>query len=207
MRVQGVFHRFGESSPLLRIDSFDFAWVGEASLFAASGTGKTSLFRLLAGWFELGVDSKCTWEPELDPYCELRFVGGHKSLMPWKSVYQNIRFHHPTVSAKEAAELLADVGLSSDALSLFPYELSFGMYKRVETVIAVLAEPQILLLDEFYSSFGDEQKEQIRDFVVQRRQGLLTWTIAHESSLRQWIGGPQYEFEMDGRTVVGIRVR
>jgi len=206
MRVTKALHSFGPSLPhVIDIENMELDWIGGATLFAPSGTGKTTLFRLLAGWYESGQTMPCIWEPPLNPFKAVRFVGGHRSLLPWKTVKQHIRFQCPRLSGSDIPDLLDELGLSSGVSGLYPYELSLGMYKRIELMLAVLCEPPILLLDEFYSSIGDEQKGRIRSFLSKHRRESITWIVAHEEELRQWIGGPQFTFAMNGNTVAGIR--
>ena len=206
MKIQRAYHRFGPSLPLIiDITNVDLDWKGEATLFAPSGAGKTTLFRLLAGWYEANGNSGCDWDQSLNSYREVRFVGGHRALLPWKTVGKNIQFQIPNLSASTMLETLEELGLHSGIANMYPYELSLGMYKRVELVLAVLAAPKILLLDEFYSSIGDVQKNDVKNFVSKHRRDLVTWIIAHEEKLRDWVAGPQFAFVMSGPTVTGIR--
>ena len=206
MKIQRAYHRFGPSlPPIIDITNVDLDWKGEATLFAPSGAGKTTLFRLLAGWYEASANSGCDWEQSLNPYRDVRFVGGHRALLPWRTVGKNIKFQIPDLSVIAILKTLEELGLHSSIANRFPYELSLGMYKRVELVLAVLAAPKILLLDEFYSSIGDEQKNDVRNFIRKHRKDLVTWIIAHEEKLRDWVAGPQFAFLMSGQTVTGIR--
>jgi NitT/TauT family transport system ATP-binding protein len=204
MRITRAFHRFGPSQ-IIDIENVDLDWTGEATLFAPSGAGKTTLFRLLSGWYDSTPASHCVWDPQLNPYKEVRFVGGHRSLLPWKTVERNISLQFAGISEAAISDALEDLGLADGVSSRYPYELSLGMYKRVELLLAILAKPKILLLDEFYSSIGDEQKKQIRNFLAKHRSGLMTWITAHEEDLRDWIAGPQFTFTMNADVVTGIK--
>jgi ABC-type dipeptide/oligopeptide/nickel transport system ATPase subunit len=105
-------------------------------------------------------------------------------------------------------ELLQQVGLDPNVARLYPYQLSQGMYKRVELIVAVASNPKILLLDEFYSSIDDNQKDLVRKFLAEKRSSDMTWIIAHEDGLRGWIGGPEFEFILDETNcVVDIKKR
>jgi ABC-type nitrate/sulfonate/bicarbonate transport system ATPase subunit len=206
MKIQRAYHRFGASRPpTIDITNVELDWKGEATLFAPSGAGKTTLFRLLAGWYEANDNSCCNWDLSLNPYRDVRFVGGHRALLPWKTVGKNIVFQFPGFSTRSMLRSLGELGLNSCISSMYPYELSLGMYKRVELFLAVLAKPKILLLDEFYSSIGDDQKNDVRRFMAEHRKEQVTWIVAHEEKLRDWIAGPQFAFVMSGQTVTGIR--
>ena len=206
MILRRAYHRFASSLPPT-IDSKDVKldWRGAATLFAPSGAGKTTFFRLMCGWYAANENSTCDWDQGVDPFQDVRIVGGHRALLPWKTVGKNLHFQFPELSANAMRQTLGELGLTYDIADMYPYELSLGMYKRVELLLAVLAKPKILLLDEFYSSIGDEQKSDVRSFVDEHRKEQVTWIIAHEEKLRDWIAGPQFAFVMSGPTVTGIK--
>ena len=71
------------------------------------------------------------------------------------------------------------------------------MYKRVELIIAIAEEPELLLLDEFFSSIDDTAKVVIRDYVIWAHPLNRTWVIAHERDLRRWLSPISYSLVMD----------
>jgi len=206
MNIRRVYHRFGSSlTPTIDSKDVELDWRGAATLFAPSGAGKTTFFRLMCGWYVGSDDSTCDWDHGLDPFQDIRFVGGHRALLPWKTVSKNVQFQFSALSAIAIRQALGELGLNFGIADMYPYELSLGMYKRVELLLAVLAKPKILLLDEFYSSIGDDQKNKVRSFLDEHRKEQVTWIIAHEEKLRDWIAGPQFEFVLAGPTVTGIK--
>lgn len=182
-------------------------WTGCATLNAPSGSGKTTLFRLLSGWYANDKNAVCSIDPAINSFTAIKFVGSHRSLMPWRTIDENVHMLCPKLEHTRLEELLTQVGLSAHVAEMYPYQLSRGMYKRVELIVAVASNPKILLLDEFYSSIDDSQKDLVRKFLIERRSADMTWIIAHEDDLRTWIGGPQYEFILDNKCVTGIKRR
>jgi ABC-type nitrate/sulfonate/bicarbonate transport system ATPase subunit len=203
MIIERAFFRFPNANhPIIDLDETALDWSGLATLSGPSGSGKTTLFRLMSSWYE-EADAICSFAPALDRYRQVRFVGAHESLLPWRSAVSNL--HYRGFSDELAVEELRQLGLSV-GVDAPVTDLSYGMYKRVELAIAVNDNPDLLLLDEFFSSIDDETKVIIRQYLLQKRPNLRTWIIAHEESLRRWLTGINYALtvEKTSRTVVGI---
>src|SRR5689334_19629451 len=155
MRIARAWHKFPASSaPIIDIQNLSLSWSGLATLSGPSGSGKTTLFRVLCGWYDEPHQTICEFDPPLDRFRCVRFVGAHDSLLPWQSVEGNLRFHG--IAPSDIKSALSDIGLNPEISSSAVYELSYGMYKRIELLIAVAEEPELLLLDEFFSSIDDE---------------------------------------------------
>lgn len=126
-----------------------------------SGCGKSTLLQVIAGLMEptsgrvfLG-STDVTGQPAHMVYL---FQQYSKSLLPWLTVEQNVRFsfeHRVRLTAEETRkrcqEYLAMVGLE-DFAQRYPWELSGGMQQRVAIARALACEPRVLLMDEPFSS-------------------------------------------------------
>jgi ABC-type nitrate/sulfonate/bicarbonate transport system ATPase subunit len=201
--VRAYFAFESSPSPIIDIEHGDLSWSGLASLSGPSGSGKTTLFRLLSGWYD-SPGTICVFSPSINIYRDVRFIGAHDSLLPWKSVRDNLAFRGIPAEKTEAA--LERLGLATDSASKAVYELSYGMYKRVELAIAIVERPILLLLDEFFSSLDDLTKTLIRDHIEAYRGNDKTWVIAHEQSVRQWLTHNRFCLVLEDKTrcVIGI---
>jgi ABC-type nitrate/sulfonate/bicarbonate transport system ATPase subunit len=198
MILRRAYHYFlRRPEPIIDVRDCELGWEGLATLAGPSGSGKTTLFRLLSAWYD-SPESLCLFEPTIDRYRNVRFIGAHEGLMPWKSVVGNMSTGGIKGAAAEA--MLVDLGLSQTLGDAPVYELSYGMYKRLELGIAIAAEPTLLLVDELFSSIDDVTKALIRDYIIRLRPTAQTWIIAHEEALRRWLSPVQYSLEVDGRT-------
>jgi nitrate/nitrite transport system ATP-binding protein len=121
-----------------------------------SGSGKTTLISVIAGLVapdegEVLLDGAAVAGPGPDR----AVVFQNYSLLPWLSVYDNVRLAvdsvfraWPKARRREQCERYIEmVGLSA-ALAKRPAELSGGMQQRVAVARALAIEPQVLLLDE-----------------------------------------------------------
>ncbi|GHV05694.1 hypothetical protein FACS189485_13070 [Spirochaetia bacterium] len=95
-------------------------------------------------------------------------------LLPWKTVEANAELPLlitgvPKARRREQARaLLAEFGLAGFA-KLYPRQLSGGMKQRLAIVRALAAEPDLLLMDEPFSSLDALSREDAQDFLLSIR--------------------------------------
>jgi NitT/TauT family transport system ATP-binding protein len=142
----------GRRAPLGPVD----LTVGEGEIVAlvgASGAGKSSLLRLIAG-LERPADGEVRRSA---PRERLGLVFQAPTLMPWASALANVRLPLdlagvPRAEAEaRATAALAAVGLG-DRTGARPAALSGGMAMRAALARAVVAGPRLLMLDEPFAA-------------------------------------------------------
>lgn len=138
-----------------------------------SGCGKSTLLSILAS---LSAPTSGTIEHRL-----ARVPGRHSlsmvfqkdTLLPWLNVADNValgfRLHRTDVSRSErrsrVQELISMVGLEGFEKH-YPYQLSGGMKRRVAFLAAVAPLPQVLLLDEPFSSLDEPTRVAIHQDIL-----------------------------------------
>jgi sulfonate transport system ATP-binding protein len=135
-----------------------------------SGCGKSTLLRLVSG-LDTRFDGRiAVGEREVrGPDRAVGVVFQEPRLFPWLSVADNVAFGLTDRGAPRARELvretLAVVGLAAFATAL-PKELSGGMAQRVALARALVTEPQVLLMDEPFSSLDAFTRMRLQDHLL-----------------------------------------
>jgi NitT/TauT family transport system ATP-binding protein len=167
-KVSMVFYGSGE--PVIALEKVDMRVpAGQfASIIGPSGCGKSTLLRLVAdvtephaGTITLGGDT-----PRAARHAHsLGFVFQAPTLLPWRSVKQNIELPLDVVgrssakrSTRSSAELIELVGLTGFADAL-PHQLSGGMQQRVAIVRGLIHDPAMLLMDEPFGALDAMTRE------------------------------------------------
>jgi iron(III) transport system ATP-binding protein len=146
------------------------------ALLGPSGCGKTTALRLISGFERpdagtVEVSGRRVASPASMVPPERRRVGlvfQDLALFPHLSVRQNVAYgiRRDPDHAVRTDELIELVGLSGDA-SRMPHELSGGMQQRVALARALAPRPDVLLLDEPFSSLDQAMRTQLRAEVRQ----------------------------------------
>jgi iron(III) transport system ATP-binding protein len=162
-------------------------------LLGPSGCGKTTLLRAIAGFEplshgEIRLHGELVSRPGFTLAPEQRRIGmvfQDFALFPHLNVSRNIAFGLRGASAlqrrRRVGELLELVGLTGAARQ-YPHELSGGMQQRVALARAMAPRPQILLLDEPFSSMDADLREQVARDVrdVLKREGVTAILVTHD---------------------------
>lgn len=157
------------------------------SIVGPSGCGKTTLLKLIAGLLlanngEILLHGQVVEGPPKGLI--LLFQDYSRSLLPWRTVLQNVcyglelkRQGKPKEEiAAKALHYLEAVGLKTFAQH-YPWQLSGGMQQRVAISRALACEPEVLLMDEPFGSLDAQTRAELED-------GLLElWTHFHQTIL------------------------
>ncbi len=132
------------------------------ALIGPSGSGKSSLLRLLAGLLQ--PTSGEIRFPQGKP--RIGMVFQQANLMPWRTVLDNIALplelsgQPRAIAHQRVRDILQLVGLEDFATNL-PRDLSGGMAQRVAIARALIHQPDLLLLDEPFASLDAMTREQM----------------------------------------------
>lgn len=156
----------GQEIVALKDVSFDISENEFVALVGPSGCGKSTLLRLIAGLFKTSKGSiRIGNQVVTAPRRETGMVFQKPTLLPWKTVLENVLFPFELMRRKErpvdkAMELLALAGLR-DFKDRYPDELSGGMQQRAAICRALTPDPGVLLMDEPFGALDALTREEM----------------------------------------------
>jgi len=165
-----VFYGRGEPVTALEAVNMEVPTGQFAAIIGPSGCGKSTLLRLVAdvmqpvaGSITLGGET-----PRAARHAHsLGFVFQSPTLLPWRSVRQNIELPLDVVgrkssrrSARTTDDLIELVGLKGFEHAL-PHTLSGGMQQRVAIARALILTPDVLLLDEPFGALDEITRQRM----------------------------------------------
>ena len=164
---------FGEKS-VLRDVSGTLAANRITGLMAPSGAGKTTLLRILMGLEQ--ADSG--WIDGLDGL-RLSAVFQEDRLCDQLDGVSNLRLVTPSLSRAEARKALEAVGLA-DCIGQPTRELSGGQRRRVAILRGLLADYDLLILDEPFKGLDRETKQLVIEDTQRRCTGKTALLVTHD---------------------------
>jgi len=134
-----------------------------------SGCGKSTLLRIIGGLIkptsgEVRVLDSVVTAPRDD----ISMVFQNFVLLPWRTALENVLFGLDSrkdlsdAQKKAKAEGALEIAGLSGFESVYPGELSGGMKQRVGVARALATDPEVMLLDEPFSSLDDLTAERLR---------------------------------------------
>lgn len=165
------------------------------ALVGPSGCGKSTLLRIVAGLDrDFEGDVRIHGDAPVLPSRRTGIVFQDSRLFPWLSVRENValglareKLDGATRAARIDAQIEA-VGLAGFADSL-PHQLSGGMAQRVSLARTLVAEPEVLLLDEPFSALDALTKAQMHELLLSlhARRPFTALMVTHDVEEAIWL--------------------
>lgn len=181
IEIRNLCLTFGEQ---MLFQHFDFqlkkgSWT---SLLGASGVGKSTLLRTIAG---LESEAIQAGEIFLEPHTRLAWLAQTDSLYPWLSIIDNVQLQ-AHLSGKKSAEtrekaiaLLHQVGLA-EHLHKRCYQLSGGQRQRVALARTLMQDANLILMDEPFSALDAVTRYQLQALAVELLRDKTVLLVTHD---------------------------
>jgi len=161
------------------------------SIIGHSGCGKSTLLNIVAGLVSSTTGGVLLENREVnEPGPDRAVVFQNHSLLPWLTVYDNVRLAVDKVSSRVKTRIerhawtMHNLNLvqMSHAKDKRPAEISGGMKQRVGIARALAMEPKVLLLDEPFGALDALTRAHLQDSVmaIHERIGNTVMMITHD---------------------------
>jgi nitrate/nitrite transport system ATP-binding protein len=194
LKIDHVSITFGTAKgPLKVLDDITLSIAqGElVSLIGHSGCGKSTVLNICAGLLQASEGGVLLEEREVrDPGPDRAVVFQQHSLLPWLTVYDNVRlavdqvFGRTKTRKERHAWTLHNLELvhMGHALDRRPGEISGGMKQRVGIARALAMEPKVLLMDEPFGALDSLTRTHMQDTLmeIQARLNNTVVLITHD---------------------------
>jgi nitrate/nitrite transport system ATP-binding protein len=179
--VAKSFERGATSSEVLADIDLSIDRGEYVAMIGHSGCGKSTLLNIVAGL--LGVSSGAVLlegKEVNDPGPDRAVVFQNHSLLPWLTVYDNVRLavdkvfsrHKPRKERHAWTMHNLELVQMAHAKDKRPMEISGGMKQRVGIARALAMEPKVLLLDEPFGALDALTRAHLQDSVMAIHQKL-----------------------------------
>ncbi|KAB2885102.1 MAG: ABC transporter ATP-binding protein [Pseudorhodoplanes sp.] len=189
--VEKSFHSGASETRVLAEITLAIAKGEYVSIIGHSGCGKSTLLNIVAGLLPATTGGVLLENREVnEPGPDRAVVFQNHSLLPWLTVYDNVRLAVDKVfsGSKRRAERDAwtlhnlDLVQMAHARDKRPAEISGGMKQRVGIARALAMEPKVLLLDEPFGALDALTRAHLQDSVMalQQKLGNTVLMITHD---------------------------
>ncbi len=208
LEISNLSHSYGNE--ISRIKDFSFSLKdGEiASIIGASGIGKTTLLRIIAGLEEpaegeVRIKEKLVSSKNFILPPEKRNLGlvvEDRALFPHLNVKKNIMFGINYMEEKESlTREFLELFKVLDLAEKFPHEISAGQQQRVAFARALITNPDILLLDEPFAALDKKLKSDLHAETkkIFKEKGLSVVLVTHDEEEAEYFSDTIIEFKED----------
>lgn len=152
---------------------------GVVCLWGASGCGKTTILRLLAGLEKPA-------EGVVHGADRVSMVFQEDRLLPWRTAVENVMITRADMATADA--LLTRLGLTAEEGSAYPRHLSGGQQRRVALARALAAESDILLLDEPFNGLDEGTWQDVVPLIKEAAQSRPVVLVTHVREQAEALG-------------------
>jgi NitT/TauT family transport system ATP-binding protein len=187
VKVEGVDFTYPTGTHALGDLDLEISHGQTTAIVGPSGCGKSTMLRVLTG-FEQPQKGTVTLNIEHggDKRHPMTMVFQHDTLLPWLTVRENVslyyRFNGKRKDSLDRVNSLIKMVHLEQFADAYPKQLSGGMRRRVAFLTGVAPQPQILLLDEPFSSVDEPTRVRIHQDVYEigKRLKMTTVIVTHD---------------------------
>ncbi|MBI2919087.1 MAG: ABC transporter ATP-binding protein [Chloroflexi bacterium] len=188
IEVRDLTFAYGRGKPVFQRFNWTVAQGESWSVIGPSGCGKTTLLYLLAG-LRVPHSGSVTvgGRPLVGPRLSTGLILQHYGLLPWATAFDNVVLGMKVRGVGAGARRRTTEGWMTrlgieHVRHHYPSQLSGGQRQRVAIARTLALEPDLLLMDEPFSSLDALTREEMQDMVLALRlEGRVTTVLVTHS--------------------------
>jgi ABC-type multidrug transport system fused ATPase/permease subunit len=201
IEFDNVHFGYNNTEKILKGVSFKITQGDKVAIVGASGNGKSTIFNLICGFYEVNAGSLKIFEKEINTWnlAELRkkiaYVSQDVFLYPI-SIHDNI-LYGKLETAPDNIITAAKFANAHDFITEMPngyqtivgdsgVKLSGGQKQRIAIARAVLKDAPLILLDEPTSALDNQSEESVHEAIYGFSKEKTVLVIAHRLSTIKW---------------------
>ena len=175
LEIQNLEKSFGQKQVLFGVD-FKAESGQILGLIGKNGAGKTTIFHSILRFLEYSGNITFDKQPiSQDTYREIGYLPEERSLMPKLTVYEQVRYLANLKGVSSAVvreklpqwmERLQVKGKLTDKIK----SLSKGNQQKVQLIITLLHEPNLIILDEPFSGLDPVNTEILKQVIIEEKE-------------------------------------
>jgi ABC-type nitrate/sulfonate/bicarbonate transport system ATPase subunit len=211
VNIEALTFAYPDQPPVFQ----DFSWqiaAGEAwAVIGPSGSGKSTLLYLIAGLRRPQAGRlRVSGQPVPRPRASTGLILQDYGLLPWATVWENVAlvmrlgrlyrakpgppdgsrpYPRPDIGTEQVDEWLRRLGIA-ELRDKFPNQISGGQRQRTAIARSLLQQPNLLLMDEPFSSLDALTREDLQRLTIelQRETGVTTLVVTHNIEEAVYMG-------------------
>jgi ABC-type nitrate/sulfonate/bicarbonate transport system ATPase subunit len=211
INIEALTFAYPDQPPVFQ----DFSWqiaAGEAwAVIGPSGSGKSTLLYLIAGLRRPQAGRLLvSGQPVPRPRASTGLILQDYGLLPWATVWENVAlvmrlgrlyrakpgppdgsrpYPRPDIGTEQVDEWLRRLGIA-ELRDKFPNQISGGQRQRTAIARSLLQQPNLLLMDEPFSSLDALTREDLQRLTIelQRETGVTTLVVTHNIEEAVYMG-------------------
>ena len=213
LELKNIKHSFTRDNEVLKDISLQVNRGEIITILGPSGCGKTTLLRIIAGLEEqsagtVSIDNELVSGHLNHVNTEERNIGlvvQERALFPHLSIVNNVKFGIKGTNknnTERAMSLLKLFSVERYAKN-YPHEISSGEQQRVALARSIISQPDLLLLDEPFSSLDLNLREEVRDETLHllQKSNISVIIVTHDPFEAMFISNHINIFDKSGSIV------
>lgn len=151
-------------------------------LLGASGVGKSSLLKMIAGLLPITNGTITSDSPNALTH-QISYMAQQDLLMPWATILQNVmlgsKLRKEKLDKSRAKHILEQMGLNH-VIHHYPAQLSGGMRQRVALARTLYENRSVVLMDEPFSALDSVTRTKMQNYTAQLLTGKTVILITHD---------------------------